>query len=1003
MGGPPGEATEDSDGQAETVILGESGDAAAESVIGAQLGRYVLLGGLGTGAMGTVVRAYDPKLCREVALKLLRSQRGDDASAARLLREAQAMAQLAHTNVVAVHDVEQVGESVAIVMELVGGSTLQQWLATTRPWPDVLAAFVQAGKGLAAAHRVGLVHRDFKPSNVLVTDDGVIKVTDFGLAKLAAALDVPQTPSPARVVDGWHPDRSTLSAAITRDDVVIGTPRYMAPEQLEGRSADARADQYAFCVALWDALCGEPLFSGTPEQMLARKRGGPGPWPAGVAVPGVVIAAIRRGLAPVAEHRWPDLDGLLAALQQDAAGRRRRRWLGVGAIACAAAVAFASSWLTDRAQRCSGGTAIVEQVWNDEHRARVDAAVRAIGKAYVDDLAPRIDARLDEYAAAWREHHRDACEATARGEQSPHVMDLRMACVQRALATLRSVVELLAGADARAVEHAPELLDRLPALDRCDDLDALAQQLPPPDDPTVAAAVASARERLEVSDVALAATHYDEASAALDAVEHDAHGLGYVPLDAEIAMQRSVIAASRGDLPVAEETARAAMELAFRVGHNRVAARAAAELGRTLALRDRLDEGLHMGRLALAMAVGLDPEGPLEASARAHLGSALRLRNEPLPSEQELRLALAIRERLYGDTHSIVATTLNDLALPLIHRNDVEAAEPLLRRAIAIHEALSGPRHPDCGRARGNLAHALRKQHRLEEAGDQMAAALAILAEALPAEHRDVLTIRNNYTGLLMDLGRFAEAETQLRALLEPIVVAWDSKRPLGVLHHNLGSALQGQGKLQEAERELRTAQEILGSAFGPDDLDLARSHQMLATVLLEAGRADEAEANVRLAVAARERAPAQLGVDLALSYSVLGRALLEQGRLAEAEAANARALELLEEKASPDRPALARVLAGFAALRERQGRRADALALLERAWTSCADDNCRADLRGTIAARLARALVGQGGSETARVRELITIASAALASARPYERRDLDEVLSARPEPAPH
>src|SRR5579862_4327593 len=220
---------------------------------GATIGRYVILERLGQGGMGVVYRAYDPELDRRIALKLVRADsRHHLALRQRLVREAQAMARVSHANVLTVYDAGTVGDEVFIAMELVDGVTLGRWLrAERRAWRDVIDRFVGAGRGLAAAHAAGLVHRDFKPDNVLVAASGAVRVTDFGLARAARESDPDAAPSP-----------SASPSRLTQTGAVLGTPAYMAPEQVRGEAVDARADQFSFCVALYEALWGETPFSG---------------------------------------------------------------------------------------------------------------------------------------------------------------------------------------------------------------------------------------------------------------------------------------------------------------------------------------------------------------------------------------------------------------------------------------------------------------------------------------------------------------------------------------------------------------------------------------------------------------------------------------------------------------------------------------------------------------------------------------------------------------------
>ncbi|HEY0097284.1 MAG TPA: serine/threonine-protein kinase, partial [Archangium sp.] len=231
---------------------------------GTPLDRYVVLDPLGEGGMGMVYAAYDSVLDRKVALKLLPpgdADAGPEATSgsgrARLLREAQAMARLSHPNVVAVYDVHQHEAQVFMAMELVDGQTLLQWeREQPRGWRELLTAFLAAGRGLAAAHAAGLVHRDFKPTNVLVGKDGRVRVTDFGLARPhnAPAELGADTPAPDTGPVKGH---SLLELNLTQRGAVRGTPAYMAPEQFRGATADVRSDQFSFAVSLWEALHGE--------------------------------------------------------------------------------------------------------------------------------------------------------------------------------------------------------------------------------------------------------------------------------------------------------------------------------------------------------------------------------------------------------------------------------------------------------------------------------------------------------------------------------------------------------------------------------------------------------------------------------------------------------------------------------------------------------------------------------------------------------------------------
>jgi eukaryotic-like serine/threonine-protein kinase len=314
-----------------------------------RIGRFVVESVLGAGGAAVVYAARDPQLERRVAVKVLRSHT-DETSAERLLREAKAMAQLSHPNVVTIYEAGVFGDAgdVFIAMELVPGRTLAAWLREAAPsWLAVLDRFLAAGRGLAAAHEVGIVHRDFKPSNVLVGDDGRVRVGDFGLARAAEGAPSDLVAGPP--LDGASVASERLASAwasLTQTGTLLGTPSFMSPEQFEGDAATAKSDQFSFCVALFRALFDRPPFAGETIRELAREvRLGRVQRPPRGVVPAAVTAAVLRGLSSDAEQRHPSMHALLAELER---GRRPRsrsaRWIALGsavAIIVAGTVAAA--------------------------------------------------------------------------------------------------------------------------------------------------------------------------------------------------------------------------------------------------------------------------------------------------------------------------------------------------------------------------------------------------------------------------------------------------------------------------------------------------------------------------------------------------------------------------------------------------------------------------------------------------------------------------------------
>ena len=370
---------------------------------GDKVGRYTVDGKVGQGGMGLVYRATDPQLHRDVALKLVRpdhvSGRGGEQHRARLLREARAMAQLRHPNVVRVYDVGEHDGGVFVAMEFVDGKDGHRWIREEKPaWPRVVGVFRAAGKGLAAAHDAGLVHRDFKPPNILLGEHRV-QVMDFGLAR--SAEDIRGGKAELESEDDW-------SEAVTSDGVVVGTPAYMAPEQFHGAPADARTDQYSFCVSLWEALFRQLPFAGrTAKAMAAAKLNDQlrDP-PQEIEVPPQLLALLRRGLSADRDDRYGGMPDVLRELRTIAESvetetptpdpapppPRRIPWLLVGVIG----VGSVAAWTVLRKDPCDPDQTSVEL------RRAYAAAEGEEAKALALDLAAHWQGRgCDPLAREW--------------------------------------------------------------------------------------------------------------------------------------------------------------------------------------------------------------------------------------------------------------------------------------------------------------------------------------------------------------------------------------------------------------------------------------------------------------------------------------------------------------------------------------------------------------------------------------------------------------------------
>ncbi|HEY1811165.1 MAG TPA: protein kinase [Kofleriaceae bacterium] len=493
------------------VVRGETLAADAPLAPGAIAGRYVVIGVIGAGAMGVVYDAWDPQLRRRVALKLLRPDRvaGPDG-APRLLREAQAMARLQHPNVVAVHDVGELGERVFVAMELVDGDTLAGWLVARRSWREIVAMFVQVGEGLAAAHAVGLVHRDFKPDNVLV-GDGRARVTDFGLANASSVV----TPAAGPV------------GSLTETGALLGTPAYMAPEQMAGGGADARSDEFAFCLALYEALYGERPFAGADLTSLrAAIERGDVVKPSRSDVPARVRRIVLRGLAGDPSARYASMRELLDQLSR--VRRTRRLPVAIAAIAALAIVA-PLSFAHHASSPCGGENAAWGDAWGDSSRAAVQAAFARTGRPSAALAATQVDRELSAYRDTWIATSTRVCEAT----HAEPLIVARAQCLDDRRREAASLGRVFAAADGALVDNVSRALHGLEPIEGCATVHA--NELAAPEDPFRAAAL---RERLaEIKALGLAGRYAQAFSLVRPAIV-DAHALDDGSLEARLLYER---------------------------------------------------------------------------------------------------------------------------------------------------------------------------------------------------------------------------------------------------------------------------------------------------------------------------------------------------------------------------------------------------------------------------------------------------------------------------------
>ena len=695
------------------------------------LGRFEVLARLGRGGMGEVYEAYDPELDRKVALKVLRTElrteSSTDAGPARLLREAQAMARLIDPHVITVHDVGTFGDQVFVAMELVDGQTLRQWLQGRPPWAEVLAVFVRAGSGLAAAHRAGLVHRDFKPDNVLMGRDGRVRVVDFGLAR-AIASDQADGPVDASIMvtrdegpssDSRPPERGPdpLHTPLTRSGAVMGTPAYMSPEQHMGRTADARSDQFSFCVALWEGLYGQrPFVAGSYAELVHKVLSGRvEPPPQGSGVPRWIQRVLERGLAVDPAERHASMEDLLAALGRRASPTWRRLGmvLGVGLVG-AAAWRFAAVEPSTLAA-CGAVEERLQTVWGDERREAVRTTLERAGPA-----GPRIWATtarmLDEYAREWVDASTESCAARLvadRGEDP--VLVRRDACLETRLVEMDELVGMLTTADAGLALEAVQAVATLSSVQGCADARRLQAWRAPVD--------AAARERLGRTRAQLAMAkargllgRYEDAMALAQEVIDAARELDDPSTEAAGLLVRGQYEerAGRSD---AEQTIREAVRRAEVAGDHATRAHALIQLVWLVGQEaKRYDEARGLGTEARVVLEVLGGAPMLEARLDNNLGVAAKLARDDEAALASYQRALSTQLELFGEQHPETARTLANIGSVLSSRGEHVEAEAMLRRALASFEAVLGDEHPLVAIVVGNLGQNLDGQKRTAEA-----------------------------------------------------------------------------------------------------------------------------------------------------------------------------------------------------------------------------------------------------------------------------------------------
>ena len=853
---------------------------------GDRVDRYAVFEPLGVGGMGVVYRAYDPRLDRKIALKLLRPGLCDDTNRERMQREAKMLAKLAHPHVVAVHDADVWRDRVYIAMELIDGVTLRDWLdQQPRSWQEIVDVLVQAGEGLASAHAAGVVHRDFKPHNVLIGRDGRARVSDFGLAGTPAE-------------HGAVPDGMTDTISLTATGAVIGTPAYMSPEQLAGAAVDARSDQFSFCVTAYEALLGErPFAAASLAELRARFATGKLPEPPRNRVPRRVMTAVLRGLALDPADRFGGMHELVAALRRGR-GRTSRATIAVAALAVLGAGGAFAYARTDNgptpAERCSAGAAEARaSLWNESRRSELARAFGAVGVGYARDIEQSTAERFSSFATEWEAAYVEACRAThVSASQTPAMLDLRVACLDDKRRRLDALVTRLSRVDAVQLGAVADAIAALPDVQACGDLDALAKSGPSPAHGAQAAEYDRLADALEEINVSRDLGDYKAALAQTERFEPQVDALGHKSLQAKYRSIRGellhhlardeeaipqleqalylaeaardqetkitalvrlyMIAGARGDKAAADRWSKLA-EAAVDAGPTRPYARSYLLMSQGMYAYGIDDMTLAAKKFEESLAIARqDPESTLTLGLLQNLASVYFMQQRDPEAKKLWDEALAFAQRHYGPNHPSLAVILGNIGLFEINTGDPKGAVAHLQRALEIHVASLGAQHPIVGKTHLRLGDAFAQQGGPPEpAYRHYKAAVDNQAAAYPNGHPEL-------TNALMVYAMFANEQKDFKTSLALYQRALASEHEadkadsptIYKLVHGVGAEHLELGQHALAIPQLERALKLRLKAESAPAHSLAWIERDLGRAFAEIGKRDQARVFLKRAIA---------------------------------------------------------------------------------------------------------------------------------------------------------
>lgn len=966
---------------------------------GDRLGRYHVLERLDSGGMGDVYAAYDPRLDRRIAIKLWHAK-GDDVAAARarkrLAREAQALGQLSHPNVVTIYDVGLAGDDIFIAMELIAGQTVGRWIrqrpsgtdsaATrahpaksgisgdsapdTRPapgdrtarksgddraarsrrkpiertWCDVLEVYIAAGRGLAAAHRCGIIHRDFKPDNVMLDSNGRVRVVDFGLATAVrdgesrrddssilygsraetdsdagdrdhdpdrdALLDstshdsdchgIPAQSSaiPVAIEDSFSGD---LSAPLTVAGTIMGTPAYMAPEQHDSEPTDVRTDVFSFCAALYESLYRiRPFARGRLADVAARKRAGTlQPPPSGSDVPVWLHRVLVRGLSAEPGDRWQSMDAVLAALSRKPGTWRRRAV--VAALAVAAVIVTTAGWMHGALDErdavagplCQDASEEMMAVWNDGDRRAVDRAFIITGLSYASEQWDSAAATIDRYSADWVTMHNDACAATrVRGEQSTELLDRRMMCLHDRLRELDAVIGIWHEADEKVVKQAALTAMNLRAVADCADVPVLLSQTSGTYDPD--AHDQAARDRTDDGESVPAGATARATDSEPGELNDDARVKQTIKELVARARAHELNSQHGAGLPLAER----ARDLVATIDAPSLRVEALTLLAVLQGHRSQLAESQKTAYEAYFSALAIDDDMAAVDTAFLIMYNFSFRHRDPDNGLLWARHAEALLDRYGQEPRKRRGRLLVNIGVGHHMKGEYSLARENYEKGLEIYRKVAMGKSRLTADALNNLGALNRRLGNYQRALEIYDRVLAMRTELFGQNSPAHTVVYGNMGTVLLNLERFDEALVKFHQATRTIeVVHGKESLDVAMMLENSALAHVGLGQYEQAHQDFDRARAIYEANLPADHIRLVSHRSTLGYALQREGRHAEALAVLEPVL---ERGEKELGNDHGDLVSVLlsiGRAHLDAGRPTRAVPVFERALAIAETK----------------------------------------------------------------------------------------------------------